>query len=67
MLQEPPDSYLVVFNDEEQFSIWPADQPVPTGWQAAGRSGTRESCLSYISEVWVDMRPRSLREATRDG
>jgi MbtH protein len=55
--------YKVVVNHEEQYSIWPADRDNPLGWNDAGKSGTRQECLDYIQEVWIDMRPRSLREA----
>lgn len=54
-------TYHVVRNHEEQYSIWPADQDLPDGWTTVGRTGGREECLSYIGEVWTDMRPLSLR------
>lgn len=54
--------YKVVVNHEEQYSIWPADQENPLGWKETGKSGTKEECLAFISEVWVDMRPLSLRQ-----
>lgn len=54
--------YAVVRNHEEQYSIWPTDRPVPAGWQAVGRTGVKADCLTYIEEVWTDMRPKSLRE-----
>ena len=54
--------YNVVINHEEQYSIWPADRENALGWTNEGKSGTKEECLSYIDEVWTDMRPRSLRE-----
>jgi MbtH protein len=53
--------YTVVLNHEEQYSIWPADQPVPAGWREAGKTGTKDECLAYVDEVWTDMRPLSLR------
>ena len=53
--------YLVVLNDEEQYSIWLADRPVPDGWRASGYRAKRAECLSHIDEVWTDMRPLSLR------
>ena len=56
-------AFSVVINDEEQFSIWPAGQPLPAGWREAGKVGTKEECLAYIDETWVDMRPLSLRRA----
>lgn len=58
---EPTTVYRVVVNDEEQYSIWPADREPPAGWHDAGKVGTRDECLAYIEEVWVDMRPLSLR------
>ena len=62
---EPEDDrrYAVVVNDEEQYSIWPADREIPAGWKAVGQAGTKTECLKYIEEVWTDMRPLSLREA----
>jgi MbtH protein len=54
-------TYLVVLNDEEQYSIWLADREVPAGWRAEGTRGTKDACLAHIDEVWTDMRPLSLR------
>ena len=55
-------TYKVVINDEEQYSIWPADRENAPGWRDAGRQGTKAECLAYIEEVWTDMRPLSLRK-----
>ncbi|MGA2889590.1 MAG: MbtH family NRPS accessory protein [Terracidiphilus sp.] len=55
--------YVVVMNDEEQYSIWPFDRDLPLGWRAVGEPGDKKTCLDYIETVWIDMRPRSLREA----
>lgn len=55
--------YNVVINHEEQYSIYPAERHPPLGWKAVGAPRSREECLQYISEVWVDMRPLSLRQA----
>ncbi|WP_432906771.1 MbtH family protein [Micromonospora matsumotoense] len=56
--------FLVVRNDEEQYSIWAADRDLPAGWHDAGFTGGREECLAHVDEVWTDMRPRSVREQT---
>lgn len=53
--------YQVVMNDEEQYSIWLTERPLPDGWQHQGVTGTKDECLDYIEAVWTDMRPRSLR------
>jgi MbtH protein len=55
-------TYKVVINHEEQYSIWPMDRANPAGWNDAGKSGSKQECLEYIREVWVDMRPLSLRK-----
>ncbi len=55
--------YSVVVNDEEQYSIWPSGRARPAGWHDAGHTGSQEQCLAHIAEVWIDMRPRSLRES----
>jgi MbtH protein len=54
--------YRVVVNDEEQYSIWPADRETPPGWRDAGKVGPKAECLAHIKEVWTDMRPLSLRK-----
>ncbi len=53
--------YHAVVNHEEQYSIWPAHQPIPAGWRKAGKTGPKAECLAYIETVWTDMRPLSLR------
>ncbi|GAB4210792.1 MAG: MbtH family protein [Roseiflexaceae bacterium] len=60
--QEDTTIYKVVINEEEQYSIWPADRENPLGWRDAGKSGLKAECLEYIKEVWTDMRPLSLRK-----
>jgi MbtH protein len=54
-------AYRVVRNDEEQYSIWPADRPPPAGWHDQGVGGSRTACLSHIALSWTDLRPRSAR------
>lgn len=56
-------TYAVVVNDEEQYSIWRADDPLPDGWATTGVTGDRDSCLAHVEQVWTDMRPRSLRRS----
>jgi MbtH protein len=57
--------YAVVHNDEEQFSVWRADRPLPAGWHATGYEGAKDACLDHIATVWTDMRPLSLRRSQR--
>jgi MbtH protein len=55
--------FEVVTNNEEQYSIWPERKTLPEGWITVGWRGSKADCLAYIEEVWIDMRPRSLRIA----
>jgi MbtH protein len=57
-------TYVVVVNEEEQYSIWPDGYPVPAGWQARDSRGTKRECLDFIDREWTDMRPLSLRRQT---
>jgi uncharacterized protein YbdZ (MbtH family) len=54
--------YKVVINHEEQYSIWPEYKENPLGWNDVGKVGLKTECLAYIKEVWIDMRPLSLRK-----
>ncbi|MBI0297762.1 MbtH family protein [Streptomyces sp. PRKS01-29] len=53
-------SFLVLLNDEGQYSLWPAFAEVPAGWRVVFGEDTRKDCLDYIEENWRDMRPKSL-------
>ena len=61
MFDDDDQTYLVVVNDEEQYSIWPTTRAVPDGWRSDGVSGSKQECLAHIERVWTDMRPLSLR------
>ncbi|MEJ6475014.1 MbtH family protein [Pseudoalteromonas piscicida] len=55
--------FIVLINQEEQYSIWPNWKEVPAGWQAvAGVQGSKADVQRYINEHWTDMRPASLRQ-----
>jgi MbtH protein len=55
--------YLVLINDEGQYSLWPNDIDIPVGWSIVHPPDQRKTCLDYINENWTDMRPKSLIEA----
>ncbi|MGW5373585.1 MbtH family protein [Streptomyces sp. NPDC004009] len=55
--------FLVLANDEEQYSLWPAFAEIPAGWRAVFGEEGRAECLDFVEKNWTDMRPRSLRVA----
>lgn len=56
-------TYLVLNNDEGQFSMWPAFISVPAGWIVVFGQRSHQQCLDYINTRWTDMRARSLSHA----
>lgn len=60
------DLFFTVRNTEEQHSIWPVSQVIPHGWSSVYGPAARQECLARISEIWTDIRPRSVRTAAAD-
>ncbi|MEU3745779.1 MULTISPECIES: MbtH family protein [Streptomyces] len=60
-------AYLVLVNDENQHSLWPADIEVPDGWTVVHGATSRQACLDYVDTHWTDMRPASLVAETAAG
>lgn len=58
--------FLVLRNDEGQYSIWPSFIDVPAGWQVVHGADSRAACLQYVEDNWTDMRPNSLIAAMGD-
>ncbi|WP_419669056.1 MbtH family protein [Streptomyces sp. 2-1] len=56
-------NYLVLRNEEGQFSLWPTFVDVPDGWELVFGEAARQACLDFIEETWTDMRPKSLIDA----
>jgi MbtH protein len=56
-------TFQVVVNDEEQYSIWQEGRELPLGWKPVGYTGTREACLDHVEEIWTDITPLSVRQA----
>jgi MbtH protein len=55
--------FIIVVNEEEQYSVWPAERALPLGWSPVGAAASKEECLAEIERRWTDLRPRSLRDA----
>jgi len=56
------ETFILLVNREEQYSIWPHWKAVPGGWAVVeGVKGDKNTVLDYVETTWVDMRPKSLR------
>ncbi|WKV76112.1 MbtH family protein [Streptomyces sp. PCS3-D2] len=60
---DPDANYLVLVNDEGQYSLWPVFVDVPEGWNKVFGEAGRQECLDHIEQNWTDMRPKSLIDA----
>lgn len=57
------ETFIVLVNHEEQYSIWPHWKAVPGGWRRVeGVSGDKQTVCAWIDQNWTDMRPLSLRQ-----
>ncbi|WP_410656967.1 MbtH family protein [Amycolatopsis sp. lyj-112] len=54
-------TYLVLLNDEGQYSLWPATTAVPDGWRSVRPADSRQNSLDYVERHWTDMRPVPVR------
>ena len=61
--EDPDGTYLVLVNDEGQYSLWPSFAEVPAGWRIDLAETDRQSALDHVNENWTDMRPLSLVRA----
>jgi MbtH protein len=55
-------TYIVLVNDEEQYSLWPSQKDIPAGWNSVGVSGSKAECMEYVDKVWTDITPLSVRK-----
>lgn len=55
--------FLVLINEERQYSIWPSFAEVPQGWSVELTESDHQACLDYVEQHWTDMRPKSLVDA----
>jgi MbtH protein len=53
-------AFLVLINDQGQYSLWPAAIEIPAGWRIACQQSSRQASIEYVNANWTDMRPRDL-------
>lgn len=60
--EEVSQIYVVLVNDEEQYSLWLSHKDIPAGWKNVGFSGSKAECMEYVDKVWTDITPLSVRQ-----
>src|SRR5690348_13869728 len=60
-------TYQVLINQDQQLVAWPTAAPIPSGWRAAGVSGSQTECVAYIDGSWTrDVNAPSHNEVAGD-
>lgn len=62
---KPDPDWLVVLNEEGRYSVWPEEQPIPSGWRKTGPVGPKTHCLAWINDHWTDPRPAGVAREER--
>jgi surfactin synthase thioesterase subunit/uncharacterized protein YbdZ (MbtH family) len=48
-------AYCAVRNRLGDYSIWPAGQPLPRGWEAVGAAGSKADALATVRTLWTSL------------
>jgi MbtH protein len=59
---DPAATFLVLVNDQQQHSLWPAAIAVPDGWHTVHGPDSRGNCQDHIDAHWLDIRPAAVRD-----
>ncbi|WP_010300783.1 MbtH family protein [Kurthia senegalensis] len=50
-------TFIVLRNEQQQFSLWPSYVPIPGGWTSQFGPSSKDACNDYIETNWTDLRP----------
>jgi MbtH protein len=64
---DPEGIFVVLVNDEDQHSLWPARLAVPDGCRVVFGEAERQECVDYVEKNWTDIRPLSARRRVTQG
>ncbi|WUH88772.1 MbtH family protein [Streptomyces sp. NBC_00433] len=51
--------YLVLANDQERYSLWPAQLAVPDGWRVVLTRRDRAACLEFVDRHFTVVAARA--------
>lgn len=54
---DPQQVCLVLKNQQQQYSLWPAFRALPAGWHSVFGPQPQAECLSWLNANWRDIRP----------
>lgn len=53
------DLFVVLVNSLNEYSLWPLDKEIPSGWKNVNFSGSKEECKLYVDQHWLSLMPIS--------
>lgn len=59
---DPHQPCYVLINTQQQYSLWPAFNAIPRGWQQVFGPEPQPVCLAWLDENWRDIRPAAQPE-----
>lgn len=65
LLDDDSIHFLILINDEQQYSIWPNALHTPSGWSHVEGPMPRQQCMDWLGEHWTDLRPQSLTRSSQ--
>lgn len=54
---DPQQDCLVLKNNQQQYSLWPAFSALPAGWLTVYGPQPQADCLVWLNATWRDIRP----------
>lgn len=50
-------NFIVLQNQQGQYSLWPEFAEIPKGWQAIIGPTSRAKCIDYVEQHWTEINP----------
>lgn len=61
-IEDEDGTFVVVVNEDGQYSVWPEGRDIPAGYKSTGKRGKKKECLDNIEENWTNDRPKGPRQ-----
>ncbi|WP_028875512.1 MbtH family protein [Teredinibacter turnerae] len=49
----PAHTFLVLTNQQQEYSLWPTFVPTPKGWEPQFGPASRDECSAYVETHWT--------------
>ena len=53
----PQGQFVILQNDQEQYSLWPQQCELPAGWRVVCEAQPQDACQQWLAEHWQTLEP----------